>query len=244
MEADEYRRMAAAEESHWWYRSTRGLLRQLVEPLLSHDVGALQLDAAGGTGATGAWLSEHAATVLADYEPLALEIAREVHPRYLPVRADLNSLPFPAGAFSAIVCVTALYHRMNPDPGSVVADFARLTRPGGIVVLMEPGGKRLWRGHDEVTHGARRFSLAEMRAMAVDAGLDVVVATGAYSFLVPPAFVMGRLERASDKSDVDRNQSGMGGLFGRLAAIERRVIRRRSLPFGLSVIVVARKPAA
>ena len=67
--------------------------------------------------------------------------------------------------FDAVLCVTALCHRMNPDPQAIVGEFARVTKPGGLVCLMEPGGKRLWRGHDEVTHTARRFSLAEMRSM-------------------------------------------------------------------------------
>ena len=49
--------------------------------------------------------------------------------------------------------------RMNPDPQAIVTEFARVTKPGGLVCLMEPGGKRLWRGHDDVTHTARRFSL-------------------------------------------------------------------------------------
>ncbi|MCU1393639.1 MAG: Methyltransferase type 11 [Ilumatobacteraceae bacterium] len=234
--------MAAASDRHWWYRSTRTLLRELVEPLLDRRPDAVHLDAAGGTGATGSWLAGLGTTVLGDYETYALEFARDAH-GYAPVRLDLNELPFADGAFATVLCVTALYHRMNPDPPRVVRDFARVAEPGAIVALMEPGGKRLWRSHDEVTHGARRFSLAEMRAMAVDAGLEVITATGAYSFLVPPAYLLGRFERSNAQhSDVGRNETGLFGLFGRLAAIERWIIRRRPLPFGLSVIVVARKP--
>ena len=119
-----------------------------------------------------------------------------------------------ADVFDAVLCVTALCHRMNPDPQAIVDEFARVTKPGGLVCLMEPGGKRLWRGHDDVTHTARRFSLAEMRAMVRGAGLDLVRATGAYSFLVPPAAVMGVVERGKNKSDVGRNESGLGGAAG------------------------------
>ena len=83
-----------------------------------------------------------------------------------------------SAAFDAVLCVTALCHRMNPDPQAIVNEFARVTKPGGLVCLMEPGGKRLWRGHDDVTHTARRFSLAEMRSMVRGAGLELVRATG------------------------------------------------------------------
>jgi SAM-dependent methyltransferase len=141
------------------------------------------------------------------------------------------------------MCITALCHRMNPDPQVVVTEFARVTKPGGLVCLMEPGGKRLWRGHDDVTHTARRFSLAEMRSMVRGAGLDVVRATGAYSFLVPPAAVMGIVERGKNKSDVGRNESGLGGVLGQVARAERALLRKVSLPFGLSVIAIGRKPS-
>lgn len=187
-------------------------------------------------------MADTAPTVLADYETFALEFARTDHPGYLSTRADLNHLPFTDESFSSVLCVTVLCHRMNPDPAAIVRDFARVARPGAIVALMEPGGKRLWRSHDDVTHTGRRFSIAEMRTMATEAGLEVITATGAYSFLVPPAFILGKLERGSAKSDVGRNESGLLGLFGLLAAVERRWLRRWNLPFGLSVIVIARKP--
>lgn len=241
MDADEYRRMAAAGERHWWYRSTRALLRQLLIP---HLRGArLVLDAGGGTGATGGWMSAHAPVVLADYDAFALEVAAEDFAGVVPVRADLNRLPFAPGTFDAVLCVTALCHRMNPDPAAIVADFARLTRPGGVVAIMEPGGKRLWRGHDEVTHTARRFSVAELADMCRAAGLEVLTATGAYSFLVPPAWVLGKIERGKATSDVGRNESGLFGLLGAIAAAERALLRRRSLPWGLSAVVIARRNA-
>lgn len=249
MDADEYRRMAEAGERHWWYRSTRALLQQLVGPHLAESAGArgtrpaLLLDAGGGTGATGGWMTATAPTVLADYDAFACQVAAEDHPGYLPARADLNRLPFAPESFDGVLCVTVLCHRMNPDPSAIVADFARLTRPGGVIAIQEPGGKKLWRGHDEVTHTGRRFSVAELAEMCRAAGLEVVTSTGAYSFLVPPAWLLSKFEKVSDsKSDVGRNQSGLFGLFGLLARAERAWLRRGTLPWGLSAIVVARKP--
>lgn len=242
MEIDEYRRMAAAGESHWWYRNTRALLRQLLEPHLHISSDTLHFDAGGGTGATGGWLNEFGPTVLGDYESMALDVARTDFPGYRPVQLDLNDVPFRDASFSAVLCVTVLCHRLIPDPAAVVAELARVTRPGGIVCLLEPGGRRLRRGHDRVTHSARRFSVADMRALAESANLEVVRATGAYSFLLPPAAVLGLIERGKDTSDVGRNQTGLWGLFGGLARAERAVLRRFDIPFGLSAIVVARRP--
>jgi SAM-dependent methyltransferase len=245
MDDDEYRRMIDVGDRHWWYRATRSLLEGLIAPhLATADAATLYLDAAGGSGATGSWLADRATTVLDDFEPVALRAAVQDHTGYRPVRADLNALPHRTSSFDAVLCVTALYHKMNPDPQAVVNEFARVTKPGGLICLMEPGGKRLWRGHDEVTQAARRFSLSEMKSMVRTAGLGLVRATGAYSFLVPPAALMGLIERGKSTSDVGRNESGLGGVLGQLARAERALLHKANMPFGLSVIAIGRKPTS
>jgi SAM-dependent methyltransferase len=243
VDKDEYKRMAENGERHWWYRSTRTLLKQLLEPHLSGAAGSRCLDAAGGTGATGGWMTEHAPTVLVDFEPFTLEVAMTDYPGLLTACADINTLPFDDASFDLVLCVTALCHRMNPDPGAIVAEFHRVAKPGAIICLMEPGGgKWLWRSHDDVTQSARRFSVRSLRSIAEGAGLDVIKATGVYSFLVPPAYAMHIFERGSAKSDVGRNQSGLGGALGAVARMERRFLRRFNLPVGLSSVVIARVP--
>jgi SAM-dependent methyltransferase len=234
--------MARAGSSHWWYQSTRVLLEELTKPhLTSVNPDMRYLDAGGGTGATGSWLATQASTVLDDVEHEALVFAGEHHSGYRGVQADIGQLPHPAAAFDASLCVTVLCHRLIPDPQPVVRELARVTKPGGLVILMEPGVRRLRRGHDEVTHSARRFSLSDLRDLLVGADLEVVRSTGAYSFLVPPAAMLAVLERGEPKSDVGRNESGMGGAFTLLARAERALLRRTSLPFGLSVIAIGRK---
>jgi SAM-dependent methyltransferase len=240
VEVDEYRRMAEVEDSHWWYAATRALLRQELGPHLTP--GGTFLDAGGGTGATGAWLAEHGEVVATDFFASALGIYRSLHPevrRYAV--ADVLRQPFADASFDAALCVTVLCHQSIADPLVAVRELARVVRPGGVVCLWEPGVRRLRRAHDRVTHSARRFSLGDLRSLAVDAGLDVERATGAHSYLVAPAAVKAVLERHRSASDLDHHEHGVGGMLGRVASAERRLIRRASLPVGLSVLVVARR---
>ncbi len=242
MDADEYRRMAEAGNRHWWYRSTRTLLEDLVAPHLpSIGPGTRYLDAAGGSGATGSWLAARAVTLDADVDEQSVRFAIET-PGYVGALADLNCLPHPDASFDAVLCVTALCHRMNRDPAETVRELVRVTRPGGVVCLMEPGVRWLRRGHDRVTHTARRFSRRDLAELLDDAGAEVLRATGAYTFLVPPAAVLAVLERGKETSDVGRNESGLGGLFAALARVERATLARVDLPTGLSAIAVARVP--
>jgi hypothetical protein len=138
------------------------------------------------------------------------------------------------------LCVTVLYHRSIPSPTAVVGELARVTRPGGVVCLMEPGVRRLRRAHDRVTHTARRFSLSDLRGLLTDNDMRVERATGAFSFLVPAAAAKAVVERGRMASDLDESPDGLGGVFGRMATAERALLRRVSLPAGLSVLAVGR----
>ncbi|NDE60461.1 MAG: hypothetical protein EB010_13805, partial [Acidimicrobiia bacterium] len=74
------------------------------------------------------------------------------------------------------------------------------------------------------------------------AGVVIERSTGAFSFLLLPAWIRSKLPDGRRSSDLSNNVTGLFGLLGSLASIERRILRRRSLPVGLSVVVVGRKP--
>lgn len=239
MERDEYRRIAAAETSHWWYGTTRELLADVLGPYLRP--GGLFLDAGCGPGATGSWMAGSGEVVGVDVEPLALELYAEARPASRLCAASVDALPFADASFDAALCVTVLYHEGVADPAAAVAELARVVRPGGVVCLMEPGIERLRRAHDRVTHTARRFSRRSLAALASGAGLVPVRMTGAYTFLVPPAAAKAVLERGRSDSDLETSPGGMGGALARLASVERTLMRRRDLPTGLSVLTLATK---
>jgi len=240
MEHDEYDRMAAMADRHWWYRATRHALDDLLAPHL--QPGGRVLDAGGGTGSTGSWLAAGHDLVALDPVAAALATYAGRAPGSHGVAGSLGALPFADASFDAVVCVTVLYHAAIDDPAAAVAELARVTRPGGVVVLWEPGVRRLRRAHDRVTHGARRFSRRDLARLAAGAGLEVERATGVYTFLVPPAAVKALVERGTTASDLDRADDGLHGVLPALARAERSLVRRVSLPFGLSVAVVARRP--
>jgi len=80
----------------------------------------------------------HAAHFLADHWTVGLDIdhgalAAQERPTVL---ADLRRSPFAGGSFDGAICLHAVEH--VPDPDRVVAECARLVRPGGTAVLSTP----------------------------------------------------------------------------------------------------------
>ena len=94
-----------------------------------------------------------------------------------------------------------------------------------------------------MTRTARRFAPSDLRALLVGAGLEPLRVTGAYAFLVAPAWIKSILERGRSTSDLEEGGWRGDRLLAALAARERRWLARRDLPVGLSVLALARKPA-
>jgi SAM-dependent methyltransferase len=87
----------------------------------------------------------------------ALEAARAHNVRARFTAADARRLPFIEGAYDSTYCVAMLQH-VSDVPGAV-RELARVTKPGGRVLALEPdNAARYW--HSSIESGARVFALS------------------------------------------------------------------------------------
>jgi SAM-dependent methyltransferase len=105
------------------------------------------LEFGGGTGWLSRFLTQLGLRVtLTDVSPTALDIARELYRRLPPIgnqpepqfrTFDGHRIDLPDASVDRIVTFDAFHHVVNPD--EVLAEFARVLRPGGIAAFAEPG---------------------------------------------------------------------------------------------------------
>ena len=90
--------------------------------------------------------------------------------------ADLLHLPFAEAAFDAVLCIQTLEH--VPEPGRVLAELARVLRPGGKLYLSAP---QSWHQHQK-PHDYFRYTSFGLRYLVEQAGLQVetIEALGGY----------------------------------------------------------------
>lgn len=154
-EGDPSRRQAAGDQSRFHYELAAAHLAP----------GFRVLEAACGDGGGTRFLAERVAEVV------AVDLARGQLPRLAglrarggPVRAvaaDVCRLPFPAARFDAVTSFETLEHTTDPD--ACLASFARVLRPGGVLVLSTPQSSL---GAVPLNpHHRREFSLDELRAL-------------------------------------------------------------------------------
>jgi SAM-dependent methyltransferase len=107
-----------------------------VHSLLDDVNGRVALDAACGTGRHSAYLSSRGFEVIGvDSNRTMLALAESKVPAGDFRLGDLTALPVDDGAVDVVVCSLALTH-VEPL-GPVIAEFARVTRPGGLVILSD-----------------------------------------------------------------------------------------------------------
>ncbi|WP_344679233.1 class I SAM-dependent methyltransferase [Saccharopolyspora taberi] len=108
----------------------------VVREILDGQAKGVALDAACGTGRYAEYLVEQGHEVVGvDGSPEMLERARIRVPSADFRAGDLNRLPVDDDAVDIVVCSLALTH--VPDLGPVMAEFARVLRPGGHLVISD-----------------------------------------------------------------------------------------------------------
>jgi ubiquinone/menaquinone biosynthesis C-methylase UbiE len=97
------------------------------------------LDVACGTGRHTAYLAERGHTVIGvDTSPEMLAVARQKVPAAEFHVSDLHDLPFANASFDVVVCALSLAH--VPDLTRAFAEFVRVLKPGGDLVLSDSRG--------------------------------------------------------------------------------------------------------
>jgi ubiquinone/menaquinone biosynthesis C-methylase UbiE len=153
----------------------------LVADCLAGREPGVALDAACGTGRFAEFLSRRGHRVIGvDSSPDMLARARRRVPEAGFHLAGLDRLPLPDDCVDVIVCALALEHVPRLDP--VLAEFARVLRPGGDLVISDIHHELLTRGSAMTTRGpagepriapAYRHQLGEYLRAALNHGLQV-----------------------------------------------------------------------
>lgn len=164
----------------WWDDAFTRFLRDTVQPRAGRRI----LDVGCGTGTAEVRLSRLQLTQVSlvavdlnvERVQQALGAARSHNIRASFAAADGQALPFADDTFDAAFCVAVLQH--VADVGAAVRDLARVTRPGGRLVAVEPDNSARY-FYSSVDAGMRAFeasgqffaSLAAERTDATDAAV-------------------------------------------------------------------------
>lgn len=231
------------QPDYWWYRARTQLLRTVLEEFVGEP--RRLLDVGSADGPSVGWLHGHGKHVALDLDPRGLGPGG--------VCGSALALPFADGSFDVVGAFDVVEHC---DPEHVaLAELARVLAPGGRLLVSVPAYQWAWSDFDDQNGHHRRYTRERATRAVEAAGLEVQRATYAFSSVFPFFAAERLLRRAKDRvrrrggrtapADVvslpqvspliDRMLTG-------LTRLDNRLLAKRDLPFGSSVVVAASKP--
>ena len=236
-----YERYAQVEDGHWWFRARRRIVGRVLDGLRLPD-GARLLEAGCGTGGNLAFLARYGRLDAFEIDARARELAGARGVTKVKDGALPDRIPF-SGPYDAILMLDVLEH-VQDDRAALVALHQRLA-PGGALVMTVPAFPFLWSRHDVVNHHFRRYRRTGLVDQLREAGFHVQHATYFNTTLFPlvaAARVIGNLRGQTGGSDADVIPSPLvNRLLETVFGGERFVVPHMRLPFGVSILAVARR---
>ena len=242
MERKVYDQMAELDSRHWWFTARHRILDGIIERIVKPPEGARILELGAGTGHNLEMLSRFGDVEASELDPGARQLASKRLGRPV-VEAALPDLSmFPANSYDLIALLDVLEH-VPDDKVSLAAILGRL-KPGGALLLTVPINPWMWSAHDVAHHHHRRYRKAEIRELARAAGYEIELLSPFNSLLFPPIAAVRLAGKIMGKDDSDDAMpsplvnKALDTIFG----LERGLIGRVPLPFGVSLAAVLRRP--
>jgi SAM-dependent methyltransferase len=232
--------MFELEDRYWWFVGRRRIALALMDRF--RGGGEQFLDLGCGTGVVLKELEARGRPVGLDMSPLALAFCQQRGLKRL-VRGDATEMPLKTNWSAAIVALDVFEHIDN-DRRAFDEAFRTLA-PGGILVMSVPAFQFLWGPHDIALMHFRRYTRRELRERLTAAGFELERVSYSVFFLFPVVVVVRFFEKRKKgpaKASLAPLPRWVNGFLIGIQSLEAAMISRFSLPWGSSLIAVARKP--
>jgi SAM-dependent methyltransferase len=241
----EYDYLYKLEDNLWWFVGMRRIVGNLLREFVPGGSRLAVLDAGCGTGGQIRQLEGWGQVTGFDYYPPAAQLSSSRRPGRIAV-ASIDAIPFEDASFDLVTALDVVCQLPAPRDEQALRELTRVLKPGGTLVVRVPAFQMLYGSHDRTLHTHHRYTTGEMQRKLRDAGLQPLKATYANTLLFPVALVRRLVARFSGKSATESDVRGVPAPLNlalrAVLYIESEILKRTSLPFGLSVITLARKP--
>lgn len=240
MEIKEYDVMASVEDKHFWFVSTRMIVKNtFIDKGLS---GSRCLDIGCGTGGTMLALKDLGEFVGLDQSILAAQYARMRTGN--PVLVGTGTcIALKSASFDCVLALDVFEHIENDE--EAVREIKRVLKSGGILIATVPCHQCLFSEHDRALHHVRRYSRNRIISILESTGFVIERVTWINMTLFPMVAIHRLITRfvkvgVKPKSDASISLGFFNEIFKWIMLREASILKRINLPFGLSLLLVAK----
>lgn len=235
-----YEDLYLLEESHWWHINKRRLVSFFIKQNITNKNNKI-LDVGCGTGKNIEEFSKFGTCWGIDYSTEAIAFCKKRGIKNA-VLGSIQKIPFPAKSFDFITALDVLEH---VDDSKALKEIYRVLKPKGILIVTVPAFQRLWSKWDEVLHHKRRYTKKSLGKVIQENKFNTIKISYFYSFLILPVFLIRIVKNIFFKdhypSDFKLSSKLINNLMINISAAERSFITHNDIPFGTSLLAVAKK---
>jgi SAM-dependent methyltransferase len=236
-----YQKNAKLEGVHWWFVGRRRIVDHLLSRLpLNQQTKILEIGC--GTGGNLQLLSRYGQVFGVEMDEDARRLAKQrssspILPGSLPY-----DIPFPGDLFDFIILMDVLEH-VKEDQESLLKVRERVRNEGYIVITV-PAFQFLWSRHDDLHHHKRRYTKNSLYNLIQKAGYNIVFVTYFNTLLFPVIAIVRVIKnifKINGEDDLVMPLNIINEVLADIFSSERHLLSICSLPFGLSLLAIAKK---
>lgn len=245
MNISEYDSLFKNEKSHFFYKYLHSVVLDIIKKYQrTNEKRKIKIcDAGCGTGLLAKKMELFGDVIGIDISFYALSLAKK---RGIIVkRASVEKLPFRSKTFDVITSIDVLYHKKVKGDKKAVAEFFRVLKPGGVLIVRVPAHTWLYTEHDRRVQTKHRYSKREIRELLSSVGFRIQKLSYSHAALFPFAFLKSLFDRIYNKcqsSSIQKVPTVINSFFFFLLLLEKPFLIRGSVPFGIGIFSVAKKP--
>ena len=235
-----YEDLYQLEDNHWWHIAKRRAVYKLIKKYNTKKNPKI-LDIGCGTGKNMDELQKLGTVYGLDRSSEALKFCRKRGLKLL-TKGTAEKTNLETNSFDIITILDVLEHT---DDKQTLTEMRRILKKNGIIIITVPAFPWLWSKWDEVLQHKKRYTVNTLKEILVAHNFYPIKMTYLYSFLMLPLLIIRKIKQKISKdfykSDFKLSNPLFNFLLNNLSKFEFLLAEKSYIPFGTSILVVAKK---
>lgn len=242
MEDKEIQQMSEFEEDYWWFKGRKKIIQSLLNTQIKDKLNLKILDVGCGSGGTTSILTEFGTVYGIDFSFSALKFSNQRGLKVL--KSDVYEMPFSSESFDIVTMFDSLEHIENEL--KVLSEIKRVMKKNSLLFITVPAYQFLWSNHDEALLHFRRYNSKNLDLVIKNTGLNNIRMSYFVSIIFLPLalfriFSKLKTNKEKPKPTLIRVPKFIDEILQKLLFFENRLMQKVNLPFGLSLMCIAKK---